>query len=66
MEGTIKTIVGDKGFGFITSQDGDDYFFHHTQVFPKEEFRKFKRGDRVTFEDCEGDKGLYAEQVLRD
>jgi CspA family cold shock protein len=30
--GTIKKIVGDRGFGFIRGEDGMDIFFHHSSV----------------------------------
>lgn len=66
MRGHIKTIVEDRGFGFITGEDGNDYFFHHSNMVPRDEFTKLKKKDRVTFEDGDGEKGLYAEQVLRD
>ena len=30
--GTIKKVVADRGFGFITAEDGKDYFFHRNEA----------------------------------
>ena len=34
MNGTIKRLVSDKGFGFIAAGDGTEYFFHQSACFP--------------------------------
>ncbi len=36
--GTIKKVVADRGFGFITAEDGKDYFFHRGGLTPPLEF----------------------------
>lgn len=66
MTGLIKTLTPDRGFGFITGGNGTDYFFHRTNFYPKEEFVKLRKGDRVSFEEAMGEKGPYAEDVVRD
>ena len=61
MYGTIKKIVTDKGFGFITSDDGgDDVFFHRSKLAPKVQFEDLREGDEVEFEVKPGDKGPQA------
>ncbi len=50
MYGTIKKIVRDKGFGFITSDEGgDDVFFHRSKLAPKTHFEDLREGDEVEF-----------------
>lgn len=63
MEGTIKTIVADKGFGFI-AVDGEakDLFFHKNEV-EGSNFDDLKVGDKVSFEKADSDKGPNAVHV---
>jgi CspA family cold shock protein len=65
MKGTIKTLVSDKGFGFI-ARDGEakDLFFHSTAL-QGVTFDELKVGDEVTFEVTQGDKGPAATNVSR-
>ena len=65
MTGTIKTIVADKGFGFI-AREGEmkDLFFHSNDVTGVA-FAELKVGDAVTFEVAEGQKGPNAKNVTR-
>jgi CspA family cold shock protein len=58
--GTIKKIVADRGFGFITAADGKEYFFHRSSI---ESFDSLRGGESVTFEVGEGPKGPRAERV---
>lgn len=48
-EGTIKRIVGDRGFGFITQADGSEIFFHRSKV-AGDGFDSLTEGQRVTYE----------------
>ena len=48
MTGTIKTLVYERGFGFITAEDGKEYFFHRGAVDPG--FDAVSQGDHVEFE----------------
>ncbi len=47
--GTIKTLVGDRGFGFIQQTDGTDLFFHRSAVMGTG-FDQLTEGQAVTFE----------------
>jgi cold shock protein len=65
MKGTIKTMLKDKGFGFI-SREGEtkDLFFHSKEVNGVS-FDELKEGDTVTFEVADGQKGPAAVNVSR-
>ena len=61
MYGTIKKIVRDKGFGFITPDDGsDEVFFHRTRLAPGINFDDLREGEEVEFQSRRGDKGMQA------
>jgi len=60
MEGIVKFFNQKKGFGFISGDDGKDYFVHFTAL-PKGTF--LRDGDKVSFNSAEGDRGLKAENV---
>lgn len=48
MNGTIRKLVSDRGFGFIAMADGKEVFFHRSQVVG--EFESLREGQNVTFE----------------
>jgi cold shock protein len=52
MKGAIKRLIGDRGFGFITAESGEDYFFHHSGVVDRR-FYDLAEGDQVTFDPVE-------------
>jgi CspA family cold shock protein len=61
--GTVKWFSDDKGFGFITPDEGDkDLFVHHTGILG-EGYRSLAEGAKVTFEAENGDKGPKAVNV---
>lgn len=61
--GTVKKFLSEKGFGFITPDDGDkDVFFHHSAL-EMDGFRTVEEGQRVEFEVEQGPKGLAATAV---
>ena len=62
MTGTIRTLRVDKGFGFIKSEAGQDYFFHQTAIYG-EGIADLREGQTVVFDAGRGDKGLRAENV---
>ena len=60
MNGTIKRLVSDKGFGFVAAQDGSEYFFHQSACA---QFDTLREGQNVTFQAGQGPKGPRAENV---
>jgi cold shock protein len=61
--GTVKWFNNDKGYGFITPEDGGkDLFVHHTGI-EGEGFKSLPEGARVEFEAVEGEKGPQATNV---
>jgi cold shock protein len=61
--GTIKKIVADRGFGFITAEDAKEYFFHRGALDSSIDFDRLVGGERVTFEVESSPKGLRAANV---
>ena len=59
--GTVKRTT-DKGFGFIATPDGTEYFFHHTACSGVR-FEDLSQGQAVTFTVGQGPKGPRAENV---
>lgn len=61
-QGTIKKIIADKGFGFITTEEGGgDLFFHSNGC--AESFEDLREGDTVEYTSAQGPKGPCAENV---
>jgi cold shock protein len=61
--GTVKWFSDEKGFGFITPDDGgQDLFVHHTGIVG-EGYRSLAEGTKVTYESESGDKGPKAVNV---
>ena len=62
LNGTIKRLVSDKGFGFIAAADGNEYFFHNSACVGVR-FDDLREDQSVTFEKGHGPKGPRAENV---
>jgi CspA family cold shock protein len=62
LNGTIKRLVGDKGFGFILASDGSEYFFHNSAC-AQGGFDELREGQAVTFDSGQGPKGPRGENV---
>ena len=62
MQGTIKRLIRDRGFGFIRSVDGQEVFFHRSTL-QLLNFDNIKEGLTVEFEMEKGDKGPRATAV---
>ena len=61
-KGTVKWFNESKGFGFISRDDGDDVFVHHTAITGNG-FKTLAEGQEVTFDVDKGPKGLRAINV---
>ena len=62
MNGTVKRLVSDKGFGFVAASDGAEYFFHQSACTGTP-FDSLREGQSVTFQTGQGPKGPRAENV---
>lgn len=62
IQGTVKWFNGDKGFGFITQEQGDDLFVHYSEI-QSSGYRSLDEGATVEFEITQGKKGLQASSV---
>lgn len=60
--GKVKWFNAEKGFGFITGEDGNDIFVHYTSI-NAEGYRSLEDGQSVSFEIVEGDRGPQANNV---
>ncbi len=64
-KGIVKWFNAEKGFGFITREDGDDVFVHFSAI-EMDGFKTLEEGQAVKFEIVEGDKGPQATNVMKD
>ena len=64
MTGTVKWFNAEKGFGFISREDGDDVFVHFTAI-QSEGFKTLEEGQTVEFDIVEGNRGPQAANVIR-
>ena len=62
-KGTVKWFNAEKGFGFITSDEGKDLFVHFSEI-QKDGFKTLEEGEKVTFDVKEGQKGPQAANVV--
>ena len=64
-KGTVKWFSDEKGYGFITPEEGSkDLFVHHSSI-QGEGFKSLKEGESVEFEQTEGQKGPQASNVVK-
>lgn len=61
-QGTVKWFNADKGFGFISQENGDDLFVHYSEI-QSMGYRSLDEGARVEFEITQGKKGKQASAV---
>jgi CspA family cold shock protein len=62
MNGTVKWFNSEKGFGFITGEDGKDVFAHFSQI-QSSGYKSLEEGQEVSFEITQGPKGPQAENI---
>ena len=64
VKGTVKWFDERKGFGFITSESGEDIFVHHSSI-QGEGFKTLAEGQKVSFDITKGPKGDQASNVVK-
>lgn len=63
-KGTIKWFNAEKGYGFISRENGEDVFVHFSAI-AMDGFKTLEEGQKVTFEIVDGDKGPQATNVQK-
>ncbi len=63
-KGTVKWFNATKGFGFISTESGDDVFVHYSAI-ESDGFKTLDEGDEVEFEIVDGEKGPQAQSVSK-
>jgi len=62
MTGKVKWFNSEKGYGFITTEEGQDVFAHFSQI-QKDGFKTLEEGEQVEFAVEQGDKGPQAVDI---
>ncbi|KFZ27687.1 MAG: Cold shock-like protein CspD [Candidatus Izimaplasma bacterium HR2] len=62
MTGKVKWFNSEKGYGFITTDEGQDIFAHYSQI-QKDGFKSLDENERVSFDVVDGDKGPQASNI---
>lgn len=65
VQGTVKWFSDEKGYGFISPDDGSEDLFVHFTGIEGTGFKTLEEGSRVTFETSQGKKGLQAVSVTQ-
>ncbi|MDM5190759.1 cold-shock protein CspD [Bacillus sp. DX4.1] len=64
MQGKVKWFNGEKGFGFIEREDGDDVFVHFSAI-QQDGYKSLEEGQKVGFDIVEGARGPQAANVVK-
>ena len=62
--GKVKWFNAEKGYGFITGEDGKDVFVHYSSI-NAEGFKTLDEGQAVTYDLTEGARGMQASNVVK-
>ncbi|ASB95843.1 cold shock protein [Streptococcus equi subsp. zooepidemicus Sz35] len=63
-QGTVKWFNAEKGFGFISTENGQDVFAHFSAI-QSDGFRSLDEGQRVTFDVEDGQRGPQAVNITK-
>ncbi|MGT2802627.1 cold shock protein (beta-ribbon, CspA family) [Streptococcus henryi] len=63
-QGTVKWFNAEKGFGFISSETGEDVFAHFSAI-QSNGFKTLEEGQKVTFDVEQGQRGLQATNITK-
>ena len=61
--GIVKWFSNAKGYGFISPDEGGDDIFAHFSSIEMDGYKSLKAGQEVSFDTCEGPKGLHAQEI---
>ena len=62
--GTVKWFNADKGYGFITVDNGDEVFAHFSEI-QSDGFKTLEEGQKVEFENTQGNRGPQASHIVK-
>ena len=63
MRGTVKWFNAQKGFGFITNEEGNDVFVHYSGINGETKWKTLEEGQNVSFDVIDAEKGKQAINV---
>jgi CspA family cold shock protein len=63
-KGSVKRIIRERGFGFISAEDGREIFFHRSEL-QNVDFDNLQQGDHLEFNIIKGDKGPKATDIKK-
>ncbi|AUW95775.1 cold-shock protein [Streptococcus pluranimalium] len=63
-QGTVKWFNAEKGFGFISTEEGQDVFAHFSQI-QADGFKSLEDGQKVAFDVEEGQRGPQATNIVK-